>query len=88
VEFAATTHQITANVIASRLLRVSKVPMDQSHVRSTKRALRQKRRKLKIDSDFSANFSTEELNMALMLAVKSGKSANFDGVYLEFNKKF
>jgi hypothetical protein len=59
--------------------------MDQSHVRSTKRTLRQKRRKLTIDSDFSANFSTEELNTAL-LAVKYGKSASFDGVYLEFIK--
>jgi hypothetical protein len=59
--------------------------MDQSHVRSTKRVLRQKRIELTIDPDFSANFSTEELNTAL-LAVKYGKAAGFDGVYPEFIK--
>jgi hypothetical protein len=59
-------HQLTANDIASRLQRVSKVPMEQSHLRSMKRALRQKRRELTIDPDISANFSTEELNTALL----------------------
>jgi hypothetical protein len=59
--------------------------MDQGHVRSTKRALRQKRRELPIDPDLSANFSTEELNTAL-LVVKSGKAAGFDGAYPEFIK--
>jgi hypothetical protein len=51
----------------------------------TKRVLRQKRRELTIDPDLSANFSTEELNKAL-LAVKSGKATGFDGVYPEFIK--
>jgi hypothetical protein len=59
--------------------------MDQSHVRSTNRALRQKRRELTIDPDLFANFSTEELNTDL-LVVKSGKAAGFDGVYPEFIK--
>jgi hypothetical protein len=59
--------------------------MDQSHVRSTKRALRQNRRELSIDPDLSANNSTEELNTALLM-VKSGKTAGFDGVYPEFIK--
>jgi hypothetical protein len=77
------THQITANDIASRLQRVFKDPMDQSHVRSTKRVLRQKRRELTIDPELLPNFSTKELNTVL-LAVKSGKAAGFDGVYSEF----
>jgi hypothetical protein len=51
----------------------------------TKRALRQKRRELTIDPDLSVNFSTEELNTAL-LAVKSEKAAGFDDVYPEFIK--
>jgi hypothetical protein len=56
------THQITPNDITqSRLQRVSK---------------RQKPRELTIDPDISANFSTEELNMAHLLAVKSGKAAS------------
>jgi hypothetical protein len=59
--------------------------MDQSQVRSTKRALRQKRRELTIDPDLSANFSIEELDMA-QLAVKSENAAGFNGVYLEFIK--
>jgi hypothetical protein len=82
---SSATHQTTANDIASRLQQVSKVPMDQSHVRSTKRALRQKRRELSNDPNLSANFSPEELNTAL-LTVKSGKAAGFDGVYPEFIK--
>jgi hypothetical protein len=59
--------------------------MDQSHVRLTKRVLRLKRRELKIDPDFSANFSTEELNTA-RLAWKSDKAGGFDVVYPEFIK--
>jgi hypothetical protein len=43
------------------------------------RALRQKRRELTIDPDFSSNFSTEALNTAL-LAMKSEKAAGFHGV--------
>jgi hypothetical protein len=53
------------------------VQMDQSHVRSTKRALRQKRRELTIDPDLSANFSTEKLNT---------EAAGFYGVYPEIIK--
>jgi hypothetical protein len=79
------THQVTANDIASRLQQLSKVLMDQSHVRSTKRTLRLKRRELSINPDLSANYSTEELNTAL-LTVKSEKAAGFDGVYPEFIK--
>jgi hypothetical protein len=67
------------------LQRVSKVPIGQSHVRSTKRSLRQKRRELTIDPDLTANFSTKELNTALF-AVKSRKAAGFDGVYPKFIK--
>jgi hypothetical protein len=62
--------------------------MDQSHVRSTKRVLRQKRidyRELTIDPNISTNISIEELNTAV-LAVKSGKTVGFDGVYPEFIK--
>jgi hypothetical protein len=70
-------------VCFGNLVPVSKVPMDQSYVRSTKRALRQKRKELTIDTDLSAHFSIEELNTAL-LAVKSRKAAGFDGVYQEF----
>jgi hypothetical protein len=48
---------ITANDIASRLLRISKVPMNPNHIHSTKRALRQKRRELTQDILISDEFS-------------------------------
>jgi hypothetical protein len=53
--------------------------MDQNHVRSTKRALRQKRRELTIDH--SRNWTW------LCLTIKHGKATGFHGVYPEFIKK-
>jgi hypothetical protein len=52
--------------VTSRLQRVTKVPMDQSNVRSTNRASRQKRKELTIDPDLPTNFSTEKLNQVLL----------------------
>jgi hypothetical protein len=74
---------ITANDIASRLLRISKVPMNPNHVHSMKRVLRQKKRELIKDILISDEFSVEELKTAL-LSVKPGKAAGLDGVYAEF----
>jgi hypothetical protein len=71
--------KIAANDIASRLLRISKVPMNPNHIHSTKRALRQKRRELTDDILISDEFSVEELETAL-LSVKPGKAAGLDGV--------
>jgi hypothetical protein len=76
---------ITTNDIASRLLRISKVPMNPNHIHSTKRALRQKRRELNEGILISDEFSVEELKTALM-SVKPGKGAGLDGVYPEFIK--
>jgi hypothetical protein len=59
--------------------------MNQHHVRSMKRTLRQIRKYLTIDPEFSADFSLEELNTAL-LTIKPGKTEGFDGVYPEFIK--
>jgi Reverse transcriptase (RNA-dependent DNA polymerase) len=47
--------------------------------------LKQERRALSINTELSSNFSLEELNNVL-LNVKSGKAAGFDGVYPEFIK--
>jgi hypothetical protein len=76
---------ITANDIASHLLRISKVPMNPNHIHSTKRALRQKRRKLTDDFLISDDISVEELETAL-LSVKPGKAAGLDGNYPRFIK--
>jgi hypothetical protein len=74
---------ITANDIASRLLRISKVQMNPNHIHSTKQALRQKRRELTEGILISDEFSVEELETAL-LGVKPGKAAGLDGAYPEF----
>jgi hypothetical protein len=50
--------------------------MDQNRVRSTKKTLHQKSRKLTIDSEFSADFLFEELSTAL-LTNKPGKAAGW-----------
>jgi hypothetical protein len=71
---------ITANDIASRLFRISKIPMNPNHIHSTKRALHQKRKELTEDILISDEFSVEELKTAL-LSVKPGKNAGLDGVY-------
>jgi hypothetical protein len=59
--------------------------MDPDNVRSTRIALKQKRRALSINPELSSNFTLEELNNVL-LNVKSEKAAGFDGVYPEFIK--
>jgi hypothetical protein len=61
--------------------------MDQNHVRLITRALRQKRRKLTMNPELSADFSLEELNTAL-LTTKPGKAAGLDGVYPKYIKNF
>jgi uncharacterized protein YcbK (DUF882 family) len=71
--------------MTSHHIRISKVPMNPNHIHSTKRALRQKRRKLTEDILNSDEFSIEELETAL-LSVKPGKAAGLDGVYPEFIK--
>jgi hypothetical protein len=56
------------------------VSIDQHHVRTTKRALRQRRRELSGNTELSDDFTIEEVE----LEVKPGKAAGFDGVYPEF----
>jgi hypothetical protein len=55
--------------------------MNPNHIHSKKRALRQKRRELRISDEFSV----EKLETHL-LSVKPGKAAGLDGVYPEFIK--
>jgi hypothetical protein len=76
---------ITANYIASRLLRVSKTQRDREHARTTKMILRRKKRTLTVNQTLSRNFSLDELETALM-SLKPGKAAGFDGIHPKFIK--
>jgi hypothetical protein len=84
---ASRQNSITANDIASRLLRVSKTQRDRVHVRTIKMNLRRKKRTLTVNQTLSRNFTLDELETALM-SLKPGKAARFDGIYPEFMKNF
>jgi hypothetical protein len=81
---ASRQKSITANDIASRLLRVSKTQRDREQVRTTKMNLRRKKRTLTINQTLSRNYTLDEIETALM-SLKPGKAAGFDGIYPEFN---
>jgi hypothetical protein len=76
---ASRQNSITANDIASRLLRVSKTQRDRVHVRTIKMNLRRKKRTLTVNQTLSRNFTLDELETALM-SLKPGKAARFDGI--------
>jgi hypothetical protein len=75
-------NSITANEIASWLLRVSKTQRDREHFRTTKMNLRRKKRTYTVNQTLSSKFSLDELETALM-SLKPGKAAGFDGIYPE-----
>jgi hypothetical protein len=77
------TSNVSANNIATRLLHVLKVSMDQHHVRTTKRALCQRRREMSGNTELFDDFTIEKVELAF-LSVKPGKAAGFDGVHPEF----
>jgi hypothetical protein len=84
---ASRQKSITANDIASRLLRVSKTQRDREYVRTTKMNLRRKKRTLTVNQTLSRNFSLDELETSLM-SLKPGKAAGFAEINPEFIKNF
>jgi hypothetical protein len=78
---ASRQNSITANDLASRLLRVSKTQRDREHVCTTKMNLRRKKRTLTVNQTLSRCFTLDEHDTALM-SLKPGKTAGFDGIYL------
>jgi hypothetical protein len=80
---ASLQKSITANDIASRLLRVSKTQRDRENVRTTKMNLCRKKRTLTVNQTLSRNFPLDDLETALM-SLRPGKAAGFDGIYPEF----
>jgi Reverse transcriptase (RNA-dependent DNA polymerase) len=81
----ATSKSISANQIASRLLRISKIQMNREVVRRVKRKLQKMKKSLKPNPSVSSNFILEELELAI-LAMKSSKAAGLDDIYPEFIK--
>jgi hypothetical protein len=85
---ASRQKSITANNIASRLLRVFKTQNENmSNVHTTKMNLRRKKRTLTVNQTLLRNFSLDELETALM-SLKLGKAAGFNGIHPEFIKNF
>jgi hypothetical protein len=72
---------VSANSIASRLLCVSKAPMDKNDSRAPKSSLRGLKSILMTNLALSANFNINEL-LSVLKSVKLGTAAVSDGVYL------
>jgi len=78
-------NQITANQVASRLIQLTKAPMDQISLKEMKRNLKHTINNLPLDSPLSDAFTMEELDAAIK-TMKIGKAAGIDGFYMEFIK--
>ena len=78
-------NQITANQVASRLIQLTKAPMDQISLKEMKRNLKHTINNLPLDSPLSDAFTMEELDAAIK-TMKIGKAAGIDGLYMEFIK--
>ena len=83
----SSSKQVTADQIASRLIQVTKAPLNKESLKSMKQNLKRTIKELPTDSAFSNCFSLEELESAIC-TMKTGKAAGMDGIYIEFIKNF
>ncbi|KAG5861871.1 hypothetical protein JTB14_014719 [Gonioctena quinquepunctata] len=74
---------INPNQIANRIVDISRAPSDENHTRDVKQSLRDLERSTSSSSEFSHDFSAEELEQGLK-DTKVEKAAGFDGIYPEF----
>ncbi|KAG5861326.1 hypothetical protein JTB14_024445 [Gonioctena quinquepunctata] len=74
---------INPNQIANRIVDVSRAPSDKNHTRDVKKSPRDLKRSTPSSSEFSHDFSAEELEQGLK-DTNIGKAAGFDGIYPEF----
>lgn len=71
---------ITPNAVASRLLKLSKAPMDRKRLKSVRNQARKVKRNLRPNDNFSKPFTTAELNHAIK-SLKTNKASGYDGMY-------
>lgn len=76
---------ISPNVVANRILKMSRAPSDKMHTKAIKRELRDLKLYSQPSSVYSQTVTIEELTIALT-SVKTGKAAGFDNIYPEFLK--
>lgn len=80
------TISVIPNAVATRLLNLSKVPMERAEKKHIANVTRKEERKLEPQPTFSKNFTIDELNSAIKI-MKTGKSDEYD-IYAEFLKNF
>lgn len=78
-----TKPKITADRIARRVVQSSKAPSNKVFSNKIIRAYRELRKKTPMDSELSAPFTVDDINLALM-TMKNGKASGFDAIYPEF----
>lgn len=80
-----TKPKINANLIANRIVDVSRVTPDKHHTRKIKKAFKTLRATSHPSTELSRPFSSSELEAAIK-KMKNGKAAGVDGIYPEFLK--
>lgn len=82
-EHKTTGSETTANKVASRLVQLTKVEMDKKQMKKIRSRLKNKRKILTHNVEFSRPFTNEEVIEA-MSHVKAGKAAGLDHMHPEF----
>lgn len=77
------TDLVSPDQIASRIITLSRAPRNKHHTKQIKKELSNIRQTMPRDTEFSRQFTTEELTAALR-DMKTGKAPGFDGVHPEF----
>lgn len=74
---------INPNLIATRIIQLSKVPVENAIKRDLRKKLKRRKNQCRAATEYSHDFSVLEVTDALK-SLKSGKAAGFDGMYNEF----
>lgn len=82
----STSYDCNVNKIASRLVKMSKVPIDKNFGKEIKLKLKRKMSSntlMSSNGSFSSEFTVNEIKVAIS-SIKNGKAAGVDGIYNEF----
>lgn len=81
----AGTLPIHPNVVANRIVKMSRAPSDKAHTRTIKHQLRRLKTECQQNSPYARPISHEEVSIGLT-KIKNGKAAGLDAIYPEFLK--